>query len=94
VYAAVGRKPLTVQEMAEWMLGYCVRERRCEAGQVAVISWFTEPVAELQARSIADMALFYAGRDYALGQGWIEDGPRTGMIKLTESGYERAKSGS
>ena len=91
---AVERKPLTVQEMAEWMLGYCVRERRCEAGQVAVISWFTEPVAELQAQSIADMALFYAGRDYALEQGWIEDGPRTGMIKLTESGYERAKSGS
>jgi hypothetical protein len=91
---AAERKPLTVQEMAEWMLGYCVCERRCEAGQVAVISWFKKPVAELQAQSVADMALFYAGRDYALEQGWIEDGPRTGMIRLTQSGYQRATSRS
>jgi hypothetical protein len=40
------------------------------------------------------MALFYAGRDYALEHGWIEDGPRTGMFRLTKSGYERATSTS
>jgi hypothetical protein len=85
---------LTVQEMADWMLGYCVRERRCEAGQVAVIGWFTIPISELQAQSVADMALFYAGRDYALEQGWIEDGPRTGMFRITSAGYERATSRS
>jgi hypothetical protein len=85
---------LTVEEMADWILVYCVRERRCEAGQVAAIGWFKIPVSELQARSKADMALFYAGRDYALEQGWIEDGPRTGMFRISKSGFERATSKS
>ena len=80
-------------EMADWILDYCVLERRCTAGDVAVIDWFKIPVSELQARStVADMDLFFAGRDYALEQGWIEDGPRVGMIRLTTSGYQRATS--
>lgn len=38
------------QEMADWILDYCVHERRCEEGHVAVIGWFRTPVSELQAR--------------------------------------------
>jgi hypothetical protein len=79
-------------EMADWILNYCVHERRCTEGDVAMIGWFKKPVSELQARSVADMDLFFAGRDYALEQGWIEDGPRAGMIRLTNSGYQRATS--
>jgi hypothetical protein len=58
------------------------------------IRWFTAPVSELQARSVANMDLFFAGRDYALEQGWIEDGPRPGLIRLTSSGFQRAASSS
>jgi hypothetical protein len=82
------------QEMADWILDYCVRNRRCEEGHVVAIGWLKTPVSELQARSIADMDLLFAGRDYALEQGWIEDGPRAGMIRLTRSGYQRATQGS
>jgi hypothetical protein len=79
-------------EMADWILDYCVHERRCAEGDVALISWFKIPMSELEARSVADMDLFFAGRDYALELGWIEDGPRVGMIRLTNSGYQRATS--
>ena len=87
-----GFELFTVEDLADWMLGYCVHERRCEPGQVAVLEWLTKPLSELQAQSNADMALLYAARDYALEQGWIEDGPRVGMFRITKSGYERAAS--
>lgn len=82
------------QEMADWILGYSVRERRCEEGHVVAIAWFKAPISELESRSVADMNLFFAGRDYALQQGWIEDGPRPGMFRLTKRGYQRATSSS
>lgn len=38
------------------------------------------------------LADFDAGREYAVGQGWIEIGKEDRFLKLTEAGYEVAKT--
>jgi len=76
--------------MAHWFLNQCVRERGVAPGGVVATAWFVVPVSDLQARSVADMPLFFAARDFALAKGWIARGPRPGTYILTAAGYEAA----
>lgn len=76
--------------MADWFLDQCVRERGVAPGGVVVAAWFVVPVSDLQARSMADMPLFFAARDFALAKGWIARGPRPSAFILTATGYEAA----
>ena len=81
---------LTIPQMVDWFLKQYVRERGVAPGGVVVTAWFVVPVSDLQARSVADIALFFDARDLALARGWIERGPRPGTFILTSAGHEAA----